>query len=185
MWLRTALPSCFVLPIALASIAAEGSDREDKSGQRTYVLEIDALMVDELHQHMLVKEDNSFYVSTRVGKERWTFSGDVNRAVEGHLPVLLKHRWFESAESHQNGVVPKLVKINDKVKRFSGAIHGPMISVTARVVTEADQLPTSTDMQQALHRMIKDLKKAKCPHAPPNTGQPQGSASRNQPAADE
>jgi hypothetical protein len=166
MCLRTFLFSCLVVHVLMACNADESIARRDDVRRRRFVLVIDALHTlggGKLHQEIVVEEDSTFLVRTRVGKICWTFAGDVGHTVDGHLPVLMRSRWFADATSNESSVVPKLLTINDKSKAFSGAIHGVSLSVTAAETTEADELPSSKAMEHELQRMVHDLQKAAIP----------------------
>ena len=166
MCLRTFLFSYLVVHVLMACNADESIARRDDVRRRRFVPVIDALHTlggGKLHQEIVVEEDSTFFVRTRVGKICWTFAGDVGHTIDGHLPVLMRSRWFADAKSNESSVVPKLLTINGKSKASSGAVHGVSFSVTAAETTEADELPSSKAMEHELQRMVHDLQKAAIP----------------------
>lgn len=140
-----------------------------KDDGQSFILKIDALHSlsgDKLDQEIIIKEASSFYVSTRVRKIRWTFSGDVGHVIKGKLPLMMKSRWYESPKSNETMLTPWLLEINGKPGPGGGAIHGHGVTLTVRDTTEADKLLNSEVMERVLERMIREFREVEAPAQP-------------------
>lgn len=128
-----------------------------------YFLTIDGLHSvtrDTIRVQVIVDENESFYVSVPGDGVCWTFSGDVGGVVHGHLPILLRMRWYKNAESNSTPESPVLAKINGKGTGPIGAFNSASFALTVRETTDADKLPRSEVMKKALERKIHVLREA-------------------------
>lgn len=145
--------------------AGEPSPKKAIEGDaRGFLLTVDLQRTstkDALQQEIIVQEGESFHVSTQVGDTRWTVSGDVYPVVDGHLPVLIRARWYKSARAHSTLATPMLVKLGGKATRRVGTLSGPGLSLAVRKLSEADELPKNDVMEKELRQMIEELREGR------------------------
>lgn len=162
MGLRALTMASSVVLIAAAAVA-EGPAEASAANQSQYVLQFEVYLTGQpLKQEIVVEQDRQFRVTTRQGRARWTISGKVGRAVNGHLPVLTKVEFFVSPREFQTLSTSRLLKLNDATIQHGGAIHGIQLAINAREATDDDRVSFDKELEDELRKQISRL-----PTSPP------------------
>lgn len=143
--------------------ADDGPPGHNDQSPRIFVLQFEVFLTGQpLKQEIVVEQDRQFRVTTRQGRARWTISGKVGGAVNGHLPVLTKVEFYISPRENQTLSTFRLLKLNNTTIQHGGAIHGIQLAVNAREGADDDRVSFDKRLEDDLRKQISQI-----PASPP------------------